>query len=253
MERTIRLHFDLSFVHGPRSWRAPIAAALLLGGAGDLSSENVTLSTYYPAPTGAYTQMITTLNTFLARDGGGLAVGTSVPPAGAAKMVVMGGNVGIGTAVPASTLSVAGGVQLGDDAALCTFAKAGTLKWSSGKLKGCDGSAWADVGVAAAGLGVGQTWQGFGTWPGGPRQPSTFYTNTTDKPILVSVSSQYNPAASAIGGTCIVDGQFVSWTQIPMPGPWIMLNQQCIVPPGSTYGMWYSWAAPTNLMWEELR
>ena len=77
--RTIRLNFDLSFVYGPRTWRAPIMAAMLLAGAGELNSESVTLSTYYPAPSGVYTNMITTDNTFLARDGGNVGIGTTSP------------------------------------------------------------------------------------------------------------------------------------------------------------------------------
>src|SRR5262249_40585990 len=45
----------------------------------ELSSESVTLTTYYPAPSGVYSQMITTTNTFLARDGGNVGIGTSSP------------------------------------------------------------------------------------------------------------------------------------------------------------------------------
>jgi hypothetical protein len=57
-----------------RSW---LVAVLLTACAGNLASENVTLTTYYPAPSGVYGQMITTNNTYLARDGGQVSVGAS--------------------------------------------------------------------------------------------------------------------------------------------------------------------------------
>ncbi|MBI2384838.1 MAG: hypothetical protein HYV14_02375 [Elusimicrobia bacterium] len=92
-KRTIRLNLDVSFVYGPRTWRVPLAAMLLLCAVGDLNSESVTLSTYYPAPSGVYTQMITTGDTYLARDGAGT-------------------RVGIGTTTPTQKLSVVGNVDV---------------------------------------------------------------------------------------------------------------------------------------------
>jgi hypothetical protein len=94
-QRTIRLNFDLSFVYGPRTWRVPLVAVMLLAAVGDLNSESVTLSTYYPAPSGVYTNMITTGNTFLARDGGAVT------------------KVGIGTVAPGAKLSVSGSMAVG--------------------------------------------------------------------------------------------------------------------------------------------
>jgi hypothetical protein len=55
------------------------AAVLVLAAAGRLSSEQVSLSTYYPAPSGVYTNMITTGNTYLARDAGAVGVGMAAP------------------------------------------------------------------------------------------------------------------------------------------------------------------------------
>ncbi|MCX6715724.1 MAG: hypothetical protein NT077_01750 [Candidatus Taylorbacteria bacterium] len=45
--------------------------------------------------------------------------------------VLVDGTVGVGIATPPSRLSVAGGVQVGDDTAPCTVAKAGTMRWSN--------------------------------------------------------------------------------------------------------------------------
>lgn len=57
------------------------------------------MSTYYPAPSGLYTNMTATANTFLARDAGAVVIGTRQAPAGA-KLAVMGGAMGIGTTAP---------------------------------------------------------------------------------------------------------------------------------------------------------
>ena len=72
-ELTIRL--DLSF--GARSMRGLMTAAMIFSAVTEVASESVTLTTYYPAPSGVYTQMITTGNTFLARDGGKVGIGTT--------------------------------------------------------------------------------------------------------------------------------------------------------------------------------
>lgn len=74
MERHIHVH--LSFAYEPRAARPLLVGALLLLGVSELASESVTLTTYYPAPSGVYNQMITTGNTYLARDGGTVGVGT---------------------------------------------------------------------------------------------------------------------------------------------------------------------------------
>ncbi|MDD5304361.1 MAG: hypothetical protein PHS14_14785 [Elusimicrobia bacterium] len=132
-QRTIRLNFDLSLVYGPRTLRIPLMAVMLLAAVGDLNSESVTLSTYYPAPSGVYTNMITTGNTFLARDGGAgtkVGIGTTgpgaklavsgsmsvgagyagtVPPADA---LIVSGKLGIGIAAPAQALDIAGNINL---------------------------------------------------------------------------------------------------------------------------------------------
>jgi len=71
--------FDLKF--SPRAVRLGMAGAMLLAAAPELSSESVTLTTYYPAPSGVYTQMIATGNTYLARDAGAVGVGTPTPDA----------------------------------------------------------------------------------------------------------------------------------------------------------------------------
>lgn len=70
----IVIRFDLRL--GARWRRAFLVGALLLAVAPELGSESITLSTYYPAPSGVYTNMITTSDTRLARDGGSVGIGT---------------------------------------------------------------------------------------------------------------------------------------------------------------------------------
>ena len=62
----LTLRLELSF--GGKSLRLMMAAAMAALAATEVASESVTLTTYYPAPSGVYTQMITTQNTYLVRD-----------------------------------------------------------------------------------------------------------------------------------------------------------------------------------------
>lgn len=95
----IRLRFDLAFSR--RFIAMAGAAAIMLCAVPELDSESVTLSTYYPAPSGVYTNMITTSNSYLARDGGryingavgsALALGTVTPEVNS-KLTVSGGGI----------------------------------------------------------------------------------------------------------------------------------------------------------------
>lgn len=92
---------------------AALTLMFMVVGVGDLASESVTLTTYYPAPSGVYTQMITTGQTWLARDGGGVSVGTTNTPSSGTGMAVMGGSLAVGTITQKNELDVAGGAALG--------------------------------------------------------------------------------------------------------------------------------------------
>lgn len=109
---TIRFDFTLS----PTLTRCGLAGLMMLASAPELSSESVTLSTYYPAPSGVYTQMITTGNTFLARDAGNrVSIGTTAaPPAGV--VLDINGNMQLSGALP-QTLSYGAGASVSAPAA----------------------------------------------------------------------------------------------------------------------------------------
>lgn len=74
-----RIELNLRISCAPRLLRPWLALGVLLLAAADLGSENVTLTTYYPAPSGIYTRMITTGNAYLARDTGRVGIGTADP------------------------------------------------------------------------------------------------------------------------------------------------------------------------------
>jgi hypothetical protein len=120
-----------------------VGALVLVGAAARLlRSESLTITTSYPAPSGIYNQLVTTGNsgvvpadTTLNRNAGNTLL---VPATNA------GGQVGIGMA-PASKLSVAGGVQMGNDNSPCTPAKAGTQRWNAGTFQVCNGVGWGAI------------------------------------------------------------------------------------------------------------
>jgi len=55
--------------------------------------EEITLTTYYPAPFGDYDELIVSGNTYLAADSGGVAIGTSSAPTALLDIVGDGGTV----------------------------------------------------------------------------------------------------------------------------------------------------------------
>ena len=111
----LRLQLDLTM--SPRFLQSIIVGSLLALLAPELGSENVTLTTYYPAPSGVYAKMITTNDSFLARDAGLVGIGTAVP---LSKLSVNGGTAlgaySTANAAPATGLIVSGFVGVGTPA-----------------------------------------------------------------------------------------------------------------------------------------
>jgi hypothetical protein len=72
-ELKVDLHCRLTVTRG--MLKSALLVFLAAGCATELGSESVTMTTYYPAPSGVYSQMITTNTTVLARNGGTVTVG----------------------------------------------------------------------------------------------------------------------------------------------------------------------------------
>lgn len=87
------LEIDVRLTPGLLRWL--VLGFLLCGSAAEISTESFTMSTTYPAPTAVYTRIITTGDTYLARD--------------------PGGKVGIGMTNPQAMLDVNGAVKVGGD------------------------------------------------------------------------------------------------------------------------------------------
>ena len=85
------VRFDVRF--SERWSRGLMAAAMFFAAVPELASESVTLTTYYPAPSGIYAQLITTGNTYLARDSGSVGIGNTAP----AYKLDIGGNEHVST------------------------------------------------------------------------------------------------------------------------------------------------------------
>jgi hypothetical protein len=115
---------QLELVLGPRGVIAAAACALLLSTAAELSSESVQMSTYYPAPSATYGNLITMSQTYLARDSGGVTVGSNGTTAG--RLSVMNGAMGIGTSNPLMELDVEGRATFG---AINGYTSARGLSW----------------------------------------------------------------------------------------------------------------------------
>jgi hypothetical protein len=100
----------------------------------------------------------------------------------------------------------------------------------------------------AAALGVGQTWQN----ATGSRALNTTYTNTSGRPIMVSVNSSVNPSGA----------DFLSILVNNVTAAISLANSTCygnsmtvIVPPGATYRAIISGGTGTSKIsyWAELR
>ena len=164
----IDIHFHLNF--SSRAVRLAMIGAMVLAAAPELASESVTLTTYYPAPSGVYTNMIATSNSWMARDGGYLDVATYVAPAAGTVLSVAGQTViGYNSTMPTLSKSYAA-QSAGNLAALLVWGNGGTNPdlTVTGRIQTGDGSNSGGVWLSNAGnMLVGQNGANVGFWTSG--------------------------------------------------------------------------------------
>lgn len=96
-----------------------------------------------------------------------------------------------------------------------------------------------------SGLGIGQTWQDVTA----SRALATSYTNSTGKPIQVSIGATNSSAGTTLNLTIagvIVKGSSTGSTNYQSA-------VSAVVPNGATYSASYSGGTPASLLWSELR
>lgn len=140
----------------------------------------------------------------------------------------------------ASTLT-ANAVLIGNG----TSAITGVSPSTSGNVLTSNGTAWTSA--PAGGIGIGQTWQDVT----GSRAISTSYTNSTGKPIQVSVNARSSTAAfiqASVGGVTLIGSDNAGSS-----GPRLFIS--FIVPNSTSYSITLSAGSLVSgsLQWAELR
>lgn len=110
-------------------------------------------------------------------------------------------------------------------------------------IRAYDGSSWVVQELSP--MGVGQTWQdltGSRTW-------ATTYTNTTGRPIQISINTR-DPVSGNLGANLYVSG--VKIANFYLSGA-SQATVTAIVPPGATYQLTREDTNDTILIWAELR
>jgi len=179
---------------------------------------------------GANTPTWSTLGTMAAQNSTTVAI-TGGTITGITDLTVADGGTG------ASTIT-ANSVILGNGAS----ALSGNLvaPSTSGNVLTSNGTTWTSA-TPVGGIGVGQTWQTVT----GSRAIGVTYTNTTGKPILVSI---YIYLPSSQSSDLVVDGITVSTMRNPFTSGNYWATIQAIIPNNSTY----SASNGTLQFWSEL-
>ena len=136
-----------------------------------------------------------------------------------------------------STSLTANNVLLGNGTSAVQAVAPGT----SGNVLKSNGTTWTSAAPDPA-IGVNQTWQDMTS----SRAASTTYTNSTGKPIMVSIKGSGSPDA---GGKLFVDGLEIAYMQAGSAN--LSWTLTAIVPNGSTYYVTLTFGSVNY--WRELR
>ncbi len=117
-QRTIKISFEF----GRRQLVAVIALGLLALTPGDLVTEQLTLTTYYPSPYGVYEELRSTNGTYLSYLGGNTCVGSN---GCATKFTVTGASSVSGSSTVGGNLSVTGTSYVGSNSTIGGYADVG--------------------------------------------------------------------------------------------------------------------------------
>ncbi|OGR46196.1 MAG: hypothetical protein A2X40_06830 [Elusimicrobia bacterium GWC2_65_9] len=240
MKRNINV--QLSFAYEPRALRPWLAVVLLLLAAGDLASENVTLTTYYPAPSGVYTQMVTTGQTLLARDNTptskvGIGMGAAGVPA--ARLDVTGYPSASITEPAAHILSAASRhglyLDVGSNSTSLTY---GLIVGPANLVVRDDGRVGIGTSLPAAKLAVeGQMYVSQNISVGPQPMATTAMTNPY---VYVNTNAGFCNDQTTNNLTCVA-GRYITWT----PGIYTASDTYYSITDGR--GWWSSGPNVTNV------
>jgi hypothetical protein len=109
-------------------------------------AEEMTLTTYYPAPSGSYQSMRSTKMCV-----GRICHDVATRPNVLNNNLYVDGSLGIGTDAPAAKLDVTGEIKIGKSfpALGCNATTAGSLRYNAGQIEYCEGTDWKTFGGIA--------------------------------------------------------------------------------------------------------
>ncbi len=195
-----------------RRWmffRAAAVVLLLCCAANEAVTESLTMTTYYPAPSGVYKRLTATDRVAI---GGGAYTIISAPAGG----MIVSGKVGIGMTTPNVALDVRGDINASATLNLGLtsqpICKEGRIYYDSTQhmFFGCSGinPAWH---AFWGGASLGTNWVSYGPVTGSTtRRLGTTYTNDFSYPLLVLIRVRSNVNPGCWGARVYVNGIDIS-------------------------------------------
>ena len=125
------------------------------------------------------------------------------------------GRVGIGTSSPVTALAVSGGLRISMESAACAVSYAGTLRYNSGSVEYCNGTAWTAFDAGGSGItsSAASVAQVLGYTPANSATVTTFTNSTVASFTSITntkVTSSAASIAQVLGYTPMASGSVVS-------------------------------------------